>query len=79
VPRSRSDGRWGLVGMRERADQVGARLTVRSRTGAGTEVELTVPGHVAFRDAAQTRRSRSATLLHLLSRARGDRGLEKDS
>jgi signal transduction histidine kinase len=34
--------------MRERAGQIGARFTVWSRDGAGTEVELIVPGHVAY-------------------------------
>jgi signal transduction histidine kinase len=42
------DGHWGLPGMRERADQIGARLHVYSRVGAGTEVDLCVPGHIAF-------------------------------
>jgi signal transduction histidine kinase len=42
------DGHWGLSGMRERADQIGARLRVYSRVGAGTEVDLCVPGHIAF-------------------------------
>jgi signal transduction histidine kinase len=37
----------GLSAMRARAHDVGARLRVRSRT-TGTEVELTVPGNVAF-------------------------------
>jgi len=36
-------GRWGLLGMRERADRVGASLHVRSRHGAGTTVELEIP------------------------------------
>jgi signal transduction histidine kinase len=36
-------GHWGLLGMRERADRVGATLTVRSAVGAGTTVELLVP------------------------------------
>jgi hypothetical protein len=36
--------------MRERAERIGARLKVRSREAAGTEVELTVPGRVAFRN-----------------------------
>jgi signal transduction histidine kinase len=34
--------------MRERAERVGARLSVRSNSGADTVVELTVPGHVAY-------------------------------
>lgn len=41
-------GHWGLVGMRERAERIGARLTVRSRPGSGTEIELAVPGQFAF-------------------------------
>jgi len=36
-------GRWGLLGMRERADRIGASLDVRSRPGQGTTVELRVP------------------------------------
>jgi signal transduction histidine kinase len=42
------DGHWGLSGMRERADQIGARLHLRSSATAGTEVQLSVPGHAAF-------------------------------
>jgi hypothetical protein len=34
--------------MRERAEQIGARLRLWSRKGAGTEVELSVPGAMAF-------------------------------
>jgi signal transduction histidine kinase/ligand-binding sensor domain-containing protein len=48
VLRSGRDGHWGLSGMRERAERIGARLKLRSRAAAGTEVELSVPGHVAF-------------------------------
>jgi signal transduction histidine kinase len=33
---------WGLLGMRERATEIGAQLSIRSRRGAGTEVEITV-------------------------------------
>jgi signal transduction histidine kinase len=39
---------WGLVGMRERAEDIGARLRVLSRPGGGTEIEVTVPGDRAF-------------------------------
>jgi signal transduction histidine kinase/streptogramin lyase len=41
-------GHWGLPGMRERSEVIGASLKLRSRIGAGTEVELTVPSAVAF-------------------------------
>jgi ligand-binding sensor domain-containing protein/signal transduction histidine kinase len=42
------EGHWGLSGMRERAERIGARLRVLSRASAGTEVELSVPSNVAF-------------------------------
>jgi signal transduction histidine kinase len=45
---SGTDGHWGLVGMRERADRIGARFHVFSNAAAGTEIELSVPSHVAF-------------------------------
>jgi len=44
------DGHWGLSGMRERSRRIGATLKLRSRPGAGTEIELMVPGHIAFED-----------------------------
>lgn len=34
--------------MHERAESIGARLKVWSRAQAGTEVELLIPGNVAF-------------------------------
>ena len=37
-------GHWGLVGMRERATSIGAKLSVTSSATAGTEVVLGVPG-----------------------------------
>lgn len=55
VLQSGRDGHWGLSGMRERAETIGARLTVRSRAAAGTEVELLVPGHVAFKTQSPRR------------------------
>jgi signal transduction histidine kinase len=47
TPRSGSGGRSGLAGMRERAEDIGARIKVRRRA-AGTEVELSVPSRVAY-------------------------------
>jgi signal transduction histidine kinase len=40
--------RWGLLGMRERSEKIGAKLRIWSRPMTGTEVELSVPGRVAF-------------------------------
>lgn len=52
---SRQVGSCGLPGMRERAGRIGAKLRVRSRAGAGTEVELSVPGGIAFQDLPSPR------------------------
>jgi signal transduction histidine kinase len=41
VLRTGRKSHWGLLGMRERAKGIGAQLSIRSRRGAGTEVELT--------------------------------------
>jgi signal transduction histidine kinase len=37
-----------LARLRARAERIGARLKVRSRAAAGTEIELSIPGQVAF-------------------------------
>jgi signal transduction histidine kinase len=42
------DGHWGLPGMRERAQQIGAQLDMWSQAGAGTEVELRIPSSIAY-------------------------------
>lgn len=42
------DGHWGLPGMRERAQQIGAELDMWSEMGAGTEIELRIPGPIAY-------------------------------
>jgi signal transduction histidine kinase len=51
ILRAGRDGHWGLSGMRERAERIGGTLRVWSGPGAGTEVELSIPGHVAFHPA----------------------------
>jgi signal transduction histidine kinase len=43
-------GHWGMSGMRERAQKLGARLLIRSGAGAGTDVELDIPAAVAYRE-----------------------------
>jgi signal transduction histidine kinase len=49
---SAGEGDCGLPGMRKRAAGIGARLRIRSDAGAGTLVELSVPGSVAFQGPA---------------------------
>ena len=41
-------GHWGLRGVRERAQRIGAKLDVWSEAGAGAEFQLTVPAGVAY-------------------------------
>jgi signal transduction histidine kinase/ligand-binding sensor domain-containing protein len=48
-------GHFGLQGMRERAELVGGRLEVWSKTGSGTQIQLTVPADAAYADAPPQR------------------------
>ncbi len=41
-------GHYGLPGMRERARQIGAKLTIWSGVGTGTEIELSIAGPIAY-------------------------------
>ena len=41
-------GHWGLPGVRERAQQMGAKLDLWSEAGTGTEVQLTVAAAIAY-------------------------------
>jgi signal transduction histidine kinase len=58
-------GHWGLSGMRERAQKIGAQLSIWSHFRAGTEIDLTVPARIAYpRNRKRPRRywiKRSAT------------------
>ena len=53
-------GHHGLPGMRERAELVGGKLAVWSKLDSGTEIELTIPGVIAYTKAAPARRSTPA-------------------
>jgi ligand-binding sensor domain-containing protein/signal transduction histidine kinase len=61
------EGHWGLRGVRERAERIGAHLDFWSESGAGTEIQLTVPASVAYET------SRDGVGSKLL-RKMGDRG-----
>jgi signal transduction histidine kinase/ligand-binding sensor domain-containing protein len=43
-----SAGHWGLRGVRERANRIGAQLDFWSEVGAGTEIQLRVPAAIAY-------------------------------
>ena len=48
-------GHFGLSGMRERAERIGAELNVASALNAGTEIEIFVPGSIAYGFPTQAR------------------------
>ncbi|KAB7771139.1 sensor histidine kinase [Xanthomonas maliensis] len=41
-------GHWGLTGMQERAQRIGARMQLWSRPGSGTEIQVVVPARSAY-------------------------------
>ena len=51
-------GHYGLPGIRERAKEIGGHLGVWSAPGAGTEIELSIPGTIAYGAAAAGKRWR---------------------
>jgi signal transduction histidine kinase len=62
VIQSGRDGHWGLSGMRERAERIGASLKVSSSAAGGTEVDLRVPGRIAFESSTYTGTSKSVVM-----------------
>jgi len=53
---------WGLRGMRERTSRIRGHLDIRSRVNGGTDVELTVPGAVAYVGSSGKAKSASASV-----------------
>lgn len=49
-------GHWGLPGIRERVLRIDAKLDFWSEAGAGTEVQVSVSGAVAYEKNADTSR-----------------------
>ncbi len=62
--RSGRDGHWGLSGMRERAERIGARFRVLSSASAGTEVEMSIPGNIAYELTSSNHRGGWFSKLH---------------
>jgi signal transduction histidine kinase len=48
-------GHYGLPGMRERARQIGAEFTIWSGAETGTEIEVSIPGSIAYRSLPRPR------------------------
>lgn len=55
-------GHWGLQGMRERAEAVGARFECQSAEGKGTEVTVIVPARRAYQKRSTVGNGRSPAL-----------------
>jgi signal transduction histidine kinase/ligand-binding sensor domain-containing protein len=51
-------GHFGIPGMRERAQRIGAHLDFWSESGAGAEVELTIPASLAYQTTRDEHRFR---------------------
>jgi signal transduction histidine kinase len=51
-------GHYGLSGMRERARQAGGKLDIWSGPGTGTEIDLSIPGSIAYPKSARLSRWR---------------------
>jgi nitrate/nitrite-specific signal transduction histidine kinase len=49
--KGRPTDHWGLPGMQERADNLGAELRINVPAGGGTRVRLVVPAAMAYRHA----------------------------
>jgi len=47
-------GHWGLSGMRERAQKIGAQINIWSSPEAGTEIDLTIPATAAYQRDLKT-------------------------
>lgn len=54
-------GHWGLTGMRERAARIGGQLKISTNPNAGTEIELSIPGDVAFQPLPSDLRGMAAS------------------
>jgi ligand-binding sensor domain-containing protein/two-component sensor histidine kinase len=59
ISHGRRGGHWGLPGMRERAESLGAAMEVWSESGAGTEVQLTIPAAIAYGKSSTPERFRT--------------------
>jgi signal transduction histidine kinase len=57
------EGHFGLQGMHERVARIGGSLTVASSASSGTEILLTVPGGIVFREPSASPLDKIRTIL----------------
>jgi signal transduction histidine kinase/ligand-binding sensor domain-containing protein len=60
-------GHYGIAGMHERAKRLGGTISIRSRVGKGTEIDLSVPGHLVYQDGLRSSGSRLADTWHYVT------------
>jgi signal transduction histidine kinase len=63
VVKAGKEGHFGLQGMRERAERIDGKLTIRSSPTSGTEITVVVPGRFVFRNPRATVSERIKTIL----------------
>jgi Signal transduction histidine kinase len=49
-------GHWGLPGIQERAQRIAAKIDLWSEAGAGTEVQVSIPGDIAYQKSRKSLR-----------------------
>jgi ligand-binding sensor domain-containing protein/signal transduction histidine kinase len=60
LARGGREGHWGLPGMRERATSIGGHFEVWSEFRKGTEIEVTIPGAISYREPEIATNSRDS-------------------
>ena len=58
LKQGKRQGHWGLPGVKERAQRIGAQIDFWSKAGAGTEVQLSVPASIAYMNSHDRTRFR---------------------
>jgi signal transduction histidine kinase len=69
----RRPGHYGIAGIQERAKRLGASLSIKSRVGEGTEVNLSVPTQLVYQEDVPRSGSRLADVWHSITRRLGIR------
>lgn len=66
-------GHYGIAGMQERAERLGGSVSIRSRVGEGTEVNLIIPARLLYQDGPLPSGSRLTDKWRSLSQRLGIR------